>query len=502
MFLILLAGIVVVGVALSIVYARWHYGTLESLGIPMVGKPSFWFGNTWDAYEKPAGIMDIERYKKFGPVYGVYEGRDPQIFICEAKLIKAIMVKDAESFNDKRRIDFRDPWLNEMPDFQPYAKWKAVRSFLTPAFSSFKMKQMSESMAVTFSNFTDNLKMEINKAPDKRLAKYDLATEYFSMITDMIARCCFSVQIENPGDPNNMFANIVRGLLVPTDSGPSYGPMLDVLSWSFPFLGRFAPPLLDLKKSYAFRDVLQEMIDRRRKSGEKKRDVVDICIEQLDKLDTEEYKKWNITVNTILMQGFVFFFAGQDQLSTISSCMMYYVLKNPSIEKRLYEEIDSYFQNHEEINYADINNFPYLNACLYETARLVPFFNRTERVCTKDWENEEFNLKIKKGMTVMIPIWAANRNPAYFPDPETFNPDRFLPENKEQLNPYSFTSFGHGPRNCIGQRFSMETMLMLSVFMLKRFKFHLRSDSKPEWIPGGPFFSPHSPFFFDVTLRT
>lgn len=49
----------------------------------------------------------------------VYEGRFPQIHVCDAELIRLITVKDAEYFNDKRRMDFRSDLLNEMPDFQP-----------------------------------------------------------------------------------------------------------------------------------------------------------------------------------------------------------------------------------------------------------------------------------------------------------------------------------------------------------------------------------------------
>lgn len=49
----------------------------------------------------------------------VYEGREPQVFIAVPELVKIICIKDAEFFNGKRRLEFGDPVLNEMPDFQP-----------------------------------------------------------------------------------------------------------------------------------------------------------------------------------------------------------------------------------------------------------------------------------------------------------------------------------------------------------------------------------------------
>ncbi len=49
----------------------------------------------------------------------VYEGRQPQVFVCDPDLVRLICVKDAAYFDSKRLLDFGDPVLNEMPDFQP-----------------------------------------------------------------------------------------------------------------------------------------------------------------------------------------------------------------------------------------------------------------------------------------------------------------------------------------------------------------------------------------------
>jgi hypothetical protein len=72
--LVLGAAAVLVAVTVAlIIYARWNYGVLERMGIP-VDKPHFIFGSVeQNGFKRSCGIIDIENFKRFGPVYGVWK---------------------------------------------------------------------------------------------------------------------------------------------------------------------------------------------------------------------------------------------------------------------------------------------------------------------------------------------------------------------------------------------------------------------------------------------
>src|SRR6185436_11068943 len=60
--------------------------------------------------------------------------------------------------------------------------------------------------------------------------------------------------------------------------------------------------------------------------------------------------------------------------------------------------------------------------------------------------------------------YVMHRDPRYFPDPERFDPNRWVPEIAAQRPKFSYFPFGGGSRLCIGERFAwMEGILLLSI---------------------------------------
>lgn len=79
-----------------------------------------------------------------------------------------------------------------------------------------------------------------------------------------------------------------------------------------------------------------------------------------------------------------------------------------------------------------------------------------------------------KGMKVLIPVWAIQRDPEIYPDPDKFDPERFDEDNVNNRHPMSYLPFGDGPHNCIGKgnSFILKSQIKTIMLVLIEHFFH------------------------------
>ncbi|EZA52917.1 Cytochrome P450 4C1, partial [Ooceraea biroi] len=105
---------------------------------------------------------------------------------------------------------------------------------------------------------------------------------------------------------------------------------------------------------------------------------------------------------------------------------------------------------------AALQNMTYLERCLKETIRLYPSVYFIFRKLTEDVMMQSYIVPV--GTQVHVDILHRHKNPEFWPNPEVFDPDRFLPELVQDPHPFAYIPFSAGSRNCIGQRFAMMEM--------------------------------------------
>jgi len=125
--------------------------------------------------------------------------------------------------------------------------------------------------------------------------------------------------------------------------------------------------------------------------------------------------------------------------------------------------------------YADLARLPYCLQVFKETMRLYPPAYAISRAPLHNVSIDGY--KIRKGRDIVfVSPYTLHRHPAYFPEPETFNPERFTPENEKKLARYAYMPFGAGPRICIGNHFAMMEGHLLLVTVVQRVTFELVPD--------------------------
>jgi len=86
--------------------------------------------------------------------------------------------------------------------------------------------------------------------------------------------------------------------------------------------------------------------------------------------------------------------------------------------------------------------------------------------------------RLPRGWLAFVIPYVLHRLPAYWQDPETFDPERFLPERSADRPRFAFIPFGAGPRRCIGDQFALiETQLSVAAFA-QQYRLHLQPGHK------------------------
>ncbi|PSN53853.1 Cytochrome P450 4C1 [Blattella germanica] len=76
---------------------------------------------------------------------------------------------------------------------------------------------------------------------------------------------------------------------------------------------------------------------------------------------------------------------------------------------------------------------------------------------------------IPAGVSIWIQVYFIHRNPKYYPNPEEFNPDNFLPENVRNRHPFAFLPFSAGARSCLGMKYAITEMKTLISYILRNY---------------------------------
>lgn len=248
----------------------------KELGIKYV-KPVPFFGNTMlTTFRKKSPALNQQEIYSLYPnekFVGMFMFRTPLLLIRDPQLVHLILTKDFSHFYDRgitvdERVDLLSSHLVNLKG----QKWKSLRSKLTPAFSSGKLKSMCFQLgecADTLDQYLDDLVSSGNSQ--------DLREIMAKFATDVIGSCAFGLQFNTLKDPNSEFRKMGQEIFKP----------------SIRFLAKFVartfhqnlPYILNLKflsheVETFFLDFVKNTVKEREERNVERKDFIQLLIER------------------------------------------------------------------------------------------------------------------------------------------------------------------------------------------------------------------------------
>ncbi|XP_054154552.1 cytochrome P450 3A11-like [Oppia nitens] len=501
-------------------YFKWkrllNYWSSRNVSGP---KPLPIFGNLLAKFFIPKPQLELQWYRQFGRLYGTYTGDKPDLTVAQPDLIKQILVKDFHRFRNRR--DNGSSRSNE-----PIAKnmfssrddtWKRIRAIASPTFTSGKLRKLYPLIGQCCDDFIGHLDGMVNNQRDSS-GRIELKKLMGQLTMDVIARCAFATKPNTYTDQadsdqftrsaNSIFAIPVWRLVLLT--------VLPTRVWHWlTFISRRllrAAVGSDTAGPEFFVQLGRKLMAERRHNQVKHNDFLQLLMDvehnntnnnnsnsvkhressdqyeahHVNEDDTDQLQAnqealshvlaKRLTEDEILGQCFLFFIAGYETTATTLAFCTYELALNPRLQDRLYDEINGaiHENNGQPIDYEQLASLPFLDSLIAETLRKYPLFLRLEREAMDDiqlGDDDSTGIQVEKGTVCEIPVYAIHHDPQYYPEPDRFNPDRFMPANRPLIKPYTYLPFGSGPRNCIGMRFALLESKLTLAKLSKRYRF-------------------------------
>ena len=237
--------------------------------------------------------------------------------------------------------------------------------------------------------------------------------------------------------------------------------------WSIGFTDRL--PTARYRRFQAARAVLRGAVDHvineRRRRPSEDGDLLSMLLSARDE-ETGE----GMTDEQVRVEVTTFLLAGQETTSLALTWTWYLLSQHVEARRRLEDELDAVLGGRPP-EFADLTNLPYTRMVIDESMRLYPPAWGFSRQALSDDQLGAFHLP--RGWLAFVIPYVLHRLPAFWPDPEVFDPERFRPERSADRPKFAYLPFGAGPRQCIGNHFALIEAQLIVATLAQRYRLHL-----------------------------
>ncbi|HEX7120588.1 MAG TPA: cytochrome P450 [Longimicrobiales bacterium] len=293
----------------------------------------------------------------------------------------------------------------------------------------------------------------------------DVHEEMMRLTLAVAARAFFDADVEGDahyiGEALDLSLRLFGYAILPLGSLIQYAPL---------------PWVRDLRRARArTEELIQRLIRERRARGEDRGDLLSILIAARDTAGdgggmTDRQLRDEIV--TLMM-------AGHETTANALTWSWLLLSRHPHVETKLHAEIDRVLGDRPP-EVSDLPKLTYTRSVLAEALRLYPPAWILERQAVADFEAGGYT--IRRGSLLLASQYLVHRDPRWWPDPERFEPERWLTDAPPSRPKFAYFPFGGGTRICVGEHFAwMEGTLVLATLARRwHLRFERPTDPEPE----------------------
>ncbi|KAL1462448.1 hypothetical protein WDU94_014282 [Cyamophila willieti] len=444
--------------------------------------PSFPFGNVADIllFRKTFHQFNTEFYNKIKyehkkPYGGLYSMYKPVLMVTDPELLKNILIKDFDYFVDRGLFDGEESEKNPLEGHlfnKKGIEWKRLRNKLSPTFTSGKIKYMTPLIV----KCSDNLVNAISKQfADSNQISLDMREYCARYTTDVIGSTAFGIEINSLENPDSEVRRISKLMMKPNLTITLKRVLLGFIPLLKPYIDLQVKSVTDF-----FVNLFKSSWKYREENNIERNDFLNLLMQLRNEQKGKELGEDDveITPNCMVAQSFVFFVAGFETSSSALSFCLYELAQNKHLQTKLRQEILDTRKQQGELNYEALLSMSLLDKVTKETLRKYPSVPQLDRIAVKEYKIPDTDITLDVGTKISIPTFAIHYDPEYYPNPDKFDPERFMPENVESRPHYTYLPFGDGPRNCIGMRFGLIQFKSGLAHLIANFEFSIEPENQ------------------------
>lgn len=222
-------------------------------------------------------------------------------------------------------------------------------------------------------------------------------------------------------------------------------------------------------------ELVQQIMDNRianPPADKEDRDLLDVLVSVKKEDGTPHFSASEVTGIFISMM-----FAGHHTTSGTAAWSVIELLRHPEVLSGVVKELDELYADGQEVSFHALRQIPQLEAVLKETLRLHPPLIILMRVAQGEFE--VCGHTIAEGDHVAATPAISNRLPEDFPNPDSFDPGRYIDPNQEDLvNRWTWIPFGAGRHRCVGAAFALMQLKAIFSVLLRDWEFEMAQPSE------------------------